>query len=197
MTSLLARILLSIMLLPLATVVYLAVLLPLTFPLTRCTNEFAFTAATAVTAVFVAFYWLMLWRRSVQWTSRRSNLTVAASVGCLVAGAVAGFAAMTLVDDESFGVFCGGLVGIVLWLPVTVLLWRETPAERAERIRESASDVLFCPRCGYNMTGLQLARCPECGAQFTLNELFADQQRQHEIGDAASSAEERPTQPSA
>ncbi|MDM8005274.1 MAG: zinc ribbon domain-containing protein [Phycisphaerae bacterium] len=190
MTSLLARILLSIMLLPLAVVVYLAVLLPLT----RGNDEVAFTAATSVTAVFVAIYWLMLWRRSVQWTLSRVSLTIAGSVGCLFAGVIAGLAAMGVsgIRDEAFGVFIGGLVGAVLWLPVTILVWRERPAERAERIRQSASDVLFCPRCGYNMTGLQLARCPECGAQFTLNELFAAQRHQHEIADAASSAEERP-----
>lgn len=195
MTSLLARILLSIMLLPLAVVVYVAVLLPLA----RGSEDVAFTTATLVTAAFVVSYWLLIWRRSVQWTSLRTNLTVAGSIGCLVAGAIAGFAAMNIadIDDVAFGVFVSGLVATVLWLPVTVLLWRETPAERAERIRRSASDVLFCPRCGYNMTGLQLARCPECGAQFTLNELFAAQQREHEIGDAAGSAEQRSTQRSA
>ncbi len=189
MTSLLARILLSIMLLPLAVVVYLAVLLPLT----RGSDETAFIAATIVTAAFVAFYWLMLWRRSILWTQSRISLTVGGSVGCLVVGVVAGLVAMGMagINDETFGIFVGGLVTMVLWLPVTILAWRERPAERAERIRQSASDVLFCPRCGYNMTGLQLARCPECGAQFTLNELFAAQQRQHEIADAASPQEDR------
>ncbi|MGQ9650526.1 MAG: hypothetical protein ACUVXJ_10485 [Phycisphaerae bacterium] len=195
MTNLLARILLSIMVLPLAVVVYLAVLLVFV----RDKDETAFTIATLFTAVFVAGYWLMLWRRSVQWTSARRNLTVAASVGCLVAGAVAGYVAMNIADisDITFGVFAGGLLATVVWLPITIIIWRETPAERAERICQSASDVLFCPRCGYNMTGLQLARCPECGVQFTLNELFAAQQRQYEIGDAAGSAEQQPTQPSA
>jgi hypothetical protein len=189
MTSLLARILLSIMLLPLAVVVYLAVL----FSLGRGNDETAFIAATIVTAAFVALYWLMLWRRSILWTPSRISLTVAGSIGCLVAGAVAGLTAMGIsgIGDETFGIFVGGLVTMVFWLPVTILVWRERPAERAERIRLSASDVLFCPRCGYNMTGLQLARCPECGAQFTLNELFAAQQRQHEIADAASPQEER------
>jgi predicted Zn-ribbon and HTH transcriptional regulator len=32
---------------------------------------------------------------------------------------------------------------------------------------------MACPNCGYNLTGLREARCPECGSQFTLDELFA------------------------
>jgi rubrerythrin len=35
-----------------------------------------------------------------------------------------------------------------------------------------------CPSCGYNLTGLNEARCPECGAKFTLDELFAAQPRE-------------------
>jgi hypothetical protein len=27
---------------------------------------------------------------------------------------------------------------------------------------------LYCPRCGYNLTGLTRSRCPECGTQFTI-----------------------------
>lgn len=30
---------------------------------------------------------------------------------------------------------------------------------------------LPCPKCGYNLTGLREARCPECGATYTLDEL--------------------------
>ena len=194
MTSLLARILLSIMLVPLAAVVYMAVL----FCFLRSNEDAAFLMATACTAAFVAFYWLMLWRKSVQWTSWRTGLTMLGSLGCIVAGVVAGLAVMAVseIRDDSFGIFMGGLVAVFLWLPATVLVWRERPAERAERIRQSASDVLFCPRCGYNMTGLHMARCPECGAQFTLNELFSAQQRQQEIADAASPQEERGGRPS-
>ncbi|MCH9033356.1 MAG: hypothetical protein IID42_02485 [Planctomycetes bacterium] len=30
-----------------------------------------------------------------------------------------------------------------------------------------------CPKCGYDLKGLAMARCPECGTEFTLDELFA------------------------
>ncbi len=55
MTNLLARILLSIMILPLAAVIYLTIL----FSLRRGYYEHTFLAATVVTAVFIAFYWLV------------------------------------------------------------------------------------------------------------------------------------------
>jgi hypothetical protein len=189
MTNLLARILLSIMLLPLAVIVYVAVL----FSMVRPRDEVGFLAATLVTAVFVGLYWVALWRGSVQWTPSRVRRTVLSALGCAAVGIVAGFMAITVthIHDESFGIFIGGLVAIPLWLVATILLWRETALERAERIRQSASDVLFCPRCGYNMTGLHMARCPECGAQYTLNQLFAAQRQEHEIADAASPMEER------
>ena len=63
------------------------------------------------------------------------------------------------------------IAAIPLWLVLTLLIWRETPAERAERLQASAGKALFCPKCNYNMTGLYEARCPECGERFTLDQL--------------------------
>ena len=37
--------------------------------------------------------------------------------------------------------------------------------------------AITCPTCGYNLTGLTATRCPECGKQCTLDELFAAQAR--------------------
>ena len=59
----------------------------------------------------------------------------------------------------------------------TLLIWRETPVERAERLRQlpgmAQASTPHCPRCGHNMTGLTQARCPECGSQYTLDALIA------------------------
>jgi tRNA(Ile2) C34 agmatinyltransferase TiaS len=59
----------------------------------------------------------------------------------------------------------------------TLLIWRETPVERAERLAHlteaAQASTPHCPRCGYNMTGLTQARCPECGSQYTLDALIA------------------------
>ncbi len=31
---------------------------------------------------------------------------------------------------------------------------------------DSSTKHLFCPRCGYDLSGLESSRCPECGADF-------------------------------
>lgn len=184
MTNLLARILLAIMLLPLAATVYLVVVFAMISG--PGSDQAAFLTATLVTIAFVVIYWLWLWRKSVRWTPARVGHTLLGAAGCIVAGIiVAAFLnSVSRIRELSFCFFVAGLVSIVSWLPLTVLIWRETTDERADRLRHVAGDVLCCPRCGYNMTGLHEARCPECGAQYTLNQLIAAQHKQ-EIADAA------------
>jgi hypothetical protein len=175
MTSLVARILLSIMLLPLAAAIYLVVFLAISHGPSQA--EFAFACATLVTVCFVAAYWLWLWRHSVLWTKQRIWRTIISGVACIATGVLAGVALSRAAGsiDASLGFFVAGLLCVVCWLPTTVILWRETPRERVERLRQTASGTVFCPRCGYNMTGLAEARCPECGAKFTLDVLYSAQ----------------------
>jgi hypothetical protein len=71
--------------------------------------------------------------------------------------------------------FGGGPVPII-WVLATVLIWRETRAERVERMGGLiGADAIVCPICGYNLSGLREARCPECGATYTLDSLIAAQ----------------------
>ena len=60
----------------------------------------------------------------------------------------------------------GGIV-ILVWLPVALRLQRGKPVIGAD----NQVDV-HCPSCGYSLVGLHQARCPECGWQTTLDELF-------------------------
>ena len=90
-------------------------------------------------------------------------------------GAGVGAASGALVGllEDGLGAFMGGVTAILFWLLVTVLIWRETTAERVERLRARSPRALVCPRCGYNLTGLRQATCPECGAGYTIDELAA------------------------
>src|SRR4051794_5727084 len=115
----------------------------------------------------------MLWRKSVDWTTRRV-------VGTAVAAAVAlllGIVAYLLWGRQApeLGAMIGSVAAPTAWLIATVWIWRETPVESAARTRARPSEAIVCPRCGYNLTGLTEARCPECGTQYTLDELIAAQ----------------------
>ena len=185
MSRLVARILLSMLMFPLAVLLYALVVAvveqmgragPFGY---RSRENLMFLAAGAITWAGVAAYWCLLWRSSIRWTPARVGGTVAAAAAAV---AVAGVFSLVLAsafmnggDTASFALFLGGVLSILLWLFATVFLWRETAAERAARVAGAGSSAVTCPTCGYNLTGLADARCPECGSRFTLDELLAAQ----------------------
>jgi hypothetical protein len=174
MSRLIARILLSIFIFPLASLIYLIAFLTYVENVRYrpYRDEIAFIFAGLLTWGFIALYWWLLWRSSVRWTNERSALTVGAVLVASIAGAIAG-AATTGIDNE-FGCFIGSVTAPLLWLVATVFLWRESTSERGARLNQN-KNTLVCPTCGYNLTGLQTPRCPECGTQFTLDQLIAQQ----------------------
>src|SRR5207248_10610286 len=90
----------------------------------------------SVVYTFVFAYWILLWRTTVQWTDARIWKTALATVLSLVAGVVFGAACGTVnrnIPIQALIMFGGGLVPVV-WVLATVLLWRETPAERLLRL---------------------------------------------------------------
>jgi len=50
-----------------------------------------------------------------------------------------------------------------------LLLWRDGFRRGWRRAREAPPT---CPKCGYNLSGLTQSRCPECGSEFRLDELW-------------------------
>lgn len=173
MTQLLSRILLTILLFPLAAMVYITFLVLVVY---YRPDEIMFIYATIITWLFVAWYWLRLWRKSVRWNAKRIYGTiVSASIASAVGLGIYFVFLIVRHQISELGVFVGGIMAILLWLVFTVLLWRETNDERVARIRQAGGDALFCAQCGYNMTGLKESRCPECGQAYTLDALFAAQ----------------------
>ena len=154
----------------------------------RQQEEFMFLLADAVTWAGVAAYWCLLWRSSIRWTGARVGGTVGAAAGAAVVGGGVGALigeAFGGGDALAFVFFLGGVLSILLWLFATVFLWRETAAEPAARVGGAGSSAVTCPTCGYNLTGLAEARCPECGARFTLDELLAHQPARAAAADLA------------
>lgn len=173
MTSLVVRILLALILLPLAGCLYLTVfvLLERSMP-----DDAALLFANLATGLFAILYWFCLWGGLVRWTFRRVVATVAAVPIC--AAVALGLGLLTdMYTGHELAMLLGGVAAVCLWLAASILLWAETPDERRIRLQQDAGEALFCPRCAYNMKGLHEARCPECGSQYTLDRLFAAQKK--------------------
>ncbi|NLF31561.1 MAG: hypothetical protein GX591_11830 [Planctomycetes bacterium] len=135
--------------------------------------------ATLVTLAFVYLYWLAVWRSTVRWTRSRAIRTLLAAAGTCGAGALVVLAMSSddmggFVGATTLGAFIAGLG----WVVATTVLWRETTVEKAQRLRTAVGGgggyvgPLLCPMCGYDMRGLLQARCPECGAEYTLDALL-------------------------
>jgi hypothetical protein len=123
--------------------------------------------------IFIAAYWTLLWIRIVRMSAQRVIMTIIAALGSAM---VAGFAYIpTSAVDREFGGFVASVVAPITWLIAVTLLWRETAEERSQRLQSLSKSAIVCPKCGYNLTGLSGTRCPECGAQYTLDELLAGQ----------------------
>jgi DNA-directed RNA polymerase subunit RPC12/RpoP len=192
MSRLVSRILLSIFMFPLGGIFYLFIFVSGESLIRstaggysgRSSESALFIFSDLATWVFIGIYWCLLWRAGVQWTLGRTKWTVLSVIGAAIVGVAVGAIATALTPDVgeySFGAFVGGVLAIVLWLIATVFVWRETALERAQRVRASTGSTVACPTCGYNLTGLTEARCPECGSKFTLDELLAAQQPKMEV----------------
>ncbi len=173
MSRTIARLLLSMLLMPLMAVVYITgIILASEFGSFRDWQE-CLVGATA-TAVVAAAYWLAVWRTAVRWTLVRIRHTLLAAVTCIVAGGlIAALLNLFIPYEDWFKAFVGSGIAILGWLIATVFLWRETPIERAQRLAKLGAGNVACPACGYNLTGLKTTTCPECGASFSIQELVA------------------------
>lgn len=131
---------------------------------------------TLVCAVAAIVGWVGLWYSQIRWTSARVVGTGVLALGlALLAGIIGSMLAATIPHDgATFGMVFGGMLWGLGWFGLTPILWKETRAERSERLQELRGEQgLACPVCNYNLAGLREARCPECGAAYTLDQLYA------------------------
>jgi len=125
--------------------------------------------ALALTALVAVAIWLMIWRRAVEWSTwicARAVLGAVVLIGIPIA-------AIPVIEVI---VVSGGwletasywfpVIGWGIWMAWTVRGWsvREGPAETGSAPR--------CLSCGYLLIGLRSTRCPECGDEPTIDELW-------------------------
>jgi hypothetical protein len=177
MSRLIASILLSILMFPLAILLFFLTWFALTVAGGYRAEKSGLLAAGCLACSFVGVYWIALWRKTVRWTPARTTATAVAAVAAGVVGLMIGFLMMQAISthDLIFPVFIATVIAPLLWVFATILIWRENPAERAGRLAGADANGVACPTCGYNLTGLRGTRCPECGTEFTLDQLFAQQ----------------------
>ena len=181
MSRLLAKIMLAYLMLPFAALVYFVAAATM-FEVFNWYDEAPFAIAGSITWAFIAIYWFCLWSSSVAWTAARIRWTVG------IAGGIAVFAVMFYVfsrdytREEELVTFVLSTAAPLLWLVLTVFIWRETASERGARHRGEEDEHIYCPTCSYEMSSLTSATCPECGGQFTLRELHAAQPSREQAG---------------
>ncbi len=122
----------------------------------------------SLAAMVAVSSWLIIWRRRVEWSAGVKRRTYIATAVLLVVP-IAG----TLLADRFGGpvdttLYLLPLLGWGLWMATTMWLWRL----RATGF-DTSEDGPVCLQCGYMLKGLKKTRCPECGAEPTLDELWA------------------------
>ena len=172
MTRTVARLILAMLLLPCTGAVFLLLFLALV-PTSGPPAVGRLLVMWAALYAFVGAYWVVLWRDMVPWNGRRVVLTALATALSLAGGFVVALACLRINRflPLPLAVLVGGGTVPITWVLSTVLIWRETAAERLARLTAHGMPVLACPLCGYNLAGLTAARCPECGASFTLEQI--------------------------
>ena len=124
-----------------------------------------------------ALIWIFL--QSMIWKGVRRGLQIGRAVLFTVGvwtavGLACVFIAETIRREEEFLILAVALLG---WA-VTLLVWSPLLLKLTARHKVVTSDDLVdvhCPACGYALIGLRELRCPECGMQFTIDELIRAQ----------------------
>ncbi|MBI1338401.1 MAG: hypothetical protein GC164_15775 [Phycisphaera sp.] len=181
MPSLVARLLLSMSVILFAAAVYV----PIFFffdQVARLRDAAGLWFTSLITMGVLVAGWLLTWLSLVRWNTMRMGLTIGSVFAAMVPAAFAAAIPMMGRSDEELIPIFGILVWAPVWLGATALIWRETKAERMQRLKHATGkSELPCPECGYNLAGLREAKCPECGCTFTLDQLVASLNKSGEL----------------
>lgn len=175
MSRLVAKLMLALLMLPSAAAIYfLGVIIGWEVFGWRM-EDGVFAVVSGLVLLYIAAYWLWLWRSTVAWSKHRIAWTIGVSIATITGGLIVAGVTTRFTHQPSLGIFIGTIVVAIVWLLMTVLIWRETNEERQARLRSFGGGTIVCANCGYNLTGLKRTLCPECGAEPTVEELLASQ----------------------
>ncbi|MEK6798228.1 MAG: hypothetical protein AABZ12_04625 [Planctomycetota bacterium] len=126
-----------------------------------------FTAYSTTASIFVAA-WLLIWRKSVAWSPQVVRRTIMLTALLLVLPIAAPWVLVSISGslDEVLSVL--PVIGWGAWMVCTIFSW----PMRLDHAPGQTPDP-HCLGCGYSLSGLSATRCPECGTEPTLDELWA------------------------
>lgn len=125
-------------------------------------------SALGITAIVAVSIWLLIWRGAVEWSSRvciRAVLGAVVLIGIPIA-AIPVFESILSGGWLEIAIYRFPVIGWGIWMAWTVRGWsvREGPVDAGSAPR--------CLSCGYLLIGLRSTRCPECGDEPTIDELW-------------------------
>ena len=193
MSEIVARIGLAVMLMPITALVWTIASYAFIYNGNWPPSAMSVVSVWVFVYAFVATYWICLWKNVVKWTESRIRRSWVVTALALFAGVVACSCFTIFLKQNLAEAMLGiGQIVPVCWILGTIIVWKETPLERIERLNLYNRRSVHCPACQYNMTGLSETRCPECGKTFTIDELFvAQQDQQLDLEDRQQDLEEQ------
>lgn len=130
-------------------------------------TQITLTLGYALTAIITTTIWTVIWRRAVRWSDlaiRRTVLATALTLALPIAATL-----LWEGPPELLSVTLAALpvIGWGVWMAWTINIW---PVRASESSAHDATPR--CLKCGYPLIGLRATRCPECGDEPTLDELW-------------------------
>ena len=173
MPRLVSLTLLSVLLLPAAALWFFVVIVVgwEVFNYQSPLHDVTWPVAAGTTLVLTYGWWSLLWARDVAWTPGRVLATALITAGTLLVSAALGVFIALVANEPEIGWFTFALASCVLWLVGICVAWRTSRGKLADA--GGGGEGVACPDCGYSLRGLTATRCPECGSQYTLDQLLA------------------------
>lgn len=182
MTRVVVRLILTILLAPLAAVMAIGTVLFADFGLVfRSRDREAVVAILlSVSAYVLAVLIGVIWMGVVRWNRSRRRRTFWACSAAIFAATFAVFFGLWLFEwTRNYLapiVSMNALIALALGASFPIL-WRESASERLERLSSMSRHATRCPHCRYDLAGATTLICPECGLTLTLGTLLQETTR--------------------
>ena len=118
----------------------------------------------ALVGIVAAVIWLLIWRGAVHWSRTVLARTMLFAAGLVLIPTLLFHWRTSATEEYLFAI---PFLAWGLWMAATVRFW-----PMRDLAAESGDFAPTCIACGYPLTGLCATRCPECGDERTIDELW-------------------------